>query len=301
MPDLLAERKGGVVLVTLNRPEALNALNSFMIRELGRVLDKAQTDDTIHGVVLTGAGERAFCAGGDIKIAREGGLAWKAGTGELASMLEFLDEEYALNRRLFHFIARVEPGKLLREGLAKGQGFGALRHHDVALGGPHKGQVAALFLASVGIKAGHAPARFLEVIAHHAHAGGGGRLIGQPNVAPLTISAAPVGAKLARIVPAAFGNEPEAVDGNLHPHDFAVLRAIPAFDGVNLAGQGIEPGALALVHEQLEFIIGAAFADGTFDEVNLLRRVLRGSVDWREVLGSFGQGVHRFLMSWWFG
>ena len=121
MPDLLAERKGGVVLVTLNRPDALNALNSFMIKELGRVLDKAQTDNTIHGIVMVGAGERAFCAGGDIKIAREGGLAWKAGEGKLDPMLEFFAEEYELNRRLFHF---KKPIVAVMDGITMGGGVG---------------------------------------------------------------------------------------------------------------------------------------------------------------------------------
>lgn len=121
MPDLLAERKGGCVLVTLNRPEALNALNSFMIRELSRVLDKAQDDDSIHGIVMTGAGDRAFCAGGDIKIAREGGLAWKAGEATLDPMLEFFAEEYALNRRLFRF---SKPIVAIMDGITMGGGVG---------------------------------------------------------------------------------------------------------------------------------------------------------------------------------
>ncbi len=121
MPDLLAERKGGCVLVTLNRPEALNALNSSMIREFARVLTKAQTDPTIHGIVLTGAGDRAFCAGGDIKLARDGGLAWKAGDAKLDPMLEFFDEEYALNRLLFHF---TKPIVAIMDGITMGGGVG---------------------------------------------------------------------------------------------------------------------------------------------------------------------------------
>ncbi len=56
----------GVLLVRLNRPEALNALNSTLLSELGGLLDKAGGDDAVRVVVLTGS-EKAFAAGADIK------------------------------------------------------------------------------------------------------------------------------------------------------------------------------------------------------------------------------------------
>ncbi|MDP2151351.1 MAG: enoyl-CoA hydratase [Parvibaculum sp.] len=56
----------GVLLVRLNRPEALNALNSTLLSELGGLLDKAGADDAVRVVVLTGS-EKAFAAGADIK------------------------------------------------------------------------------------------------------------------------------------------------------------------------------------------------------------------------------------------
>ena len=56
----------GVTLVRLNRPEALNALNSQLLGELGQVLDAAATDDSVRVIVLTGS-EKAFAAGADIK------------------------------------------------------------------------------------------------------------------------------------------------------------------------------------------------------------------------------------------
>jgi len=56
----------GVLLVRLNRPEALNALNSTLLSELGRLLDTAGADDAVRVVVLTGS-EKAFAAGADIK------------------------------------------------------------------------------------------------------------------------------------------------------------------------------------------------------------------------------------------
>jgi enoyl-CoA hydratase len=58
--------KDGVVLIRLNRPEALNALNSRLLEELSRALDAAEADDAVRCLVLTGS-ERAFAAGADIK------------------------------------------------------------------------------------------------------------------------------------------------------------------------------------------------------------------------------------------
>ncbi|HXM56278.1 MAG TPA: enoyl-CoA hydratase/isomerase family protein [Candidatus Dormibacteraeota bacterium] len=61
------ERRGGVALVTLNRPHVLNAMNTAMGVRMGEVMDEIAEDASVRVVVLTGAGERAFCAGGDLK------------------------------------------------------------------------------------------------------------------------------------------------------------------------------------------------------------------------------------------
>lgn len=71
MPDqpyetLLTERDDGVDTLTLNRPEALNALNSQMRRELLAALNAARKDESVRAVVITGAG-RGFCAGADLR------------------------------------------------------------------------------------------------------------------------------------------------------------------------------------------------------------------------------------------
>jgi enoyl-CoA hydratase len=63
---LLVETSEGVTLIRLNRPEALNALNSTLLAELGQALDAAEADDAVHCLVLTGS-DRAFAAGADIK------------------------------------------------------------------------------------------------------------------------------------------------------------------------------------------------------------------------------------------
>src|SRR5207245_7112406 len=64
--NILAERRGAVGIVTLNRPQALNALNAALIAELGMAFDDLEADPVIGAIVLTGS-DKAFAAGADIK------------------------------------------------------------------------------------------------------------------------------------------------------------------------------------------------------------------------------------------
>ena len=68
------ERDGPVAVVTMNRPEAMNALSSGLRAELAAAMVEVDSDDTIHAVVLTGAGTRAFTAGLDLKELGVAGL-----------------------------------------------------------------------------------------------------------------------------------------------------------------------------------------------------------------------------------
>lgn len=63
--ELLIERDGGVVILTMNRPQKRNALSLNMISQLAQVWDEIDADDTIRVAVLTGAGD-SYCAGGDL-------------------------------------------------------------------------------------------------------------------------------------------------------------------------------------------------------------------------------------------
>ena len=64
--NVLFEKKDGIAYVTLNRPKVLNALNHATWRDLQVAFEDARADEAIHGVILTGAGDKAFIAGADI-------------------------------------------------------------------------------------------------------------------------------------------------------------------------------------------------------------------------------------------
>lgn len=66
-PAALAERRGNVLVITLNRPEARNAINGAVSTAVGDALAQAQDDDDVRAVVITGAGDKSFCAGADLK------------------------------------------------------------------------------------------------------------------------------------------------------------------------------------------------------------------------------------------
>ncbi len=76
---LLFEIRDGIAFVTINRPEKLNALNDQVVAELGQAADRITSDDSIRGVILTGAGPKAFVAGADIAdLAKQGPFDGKA-------------------------------------------------------------------------------------------------------------------------------------------------------------------------------------------------------------------------------
>ena len=62
---ILTERHDDIAMITLNRPEKLNALSFGLVRELDEVLTDYESDDAVKAVILTGAGERAFSAGAE--------------------------------------------------------------------------------------------------------------------------------------------------------------------------------------------------------------------------------------------
>ena len=88
---LMVETDGAVRLLTLNRPEKLNALDDVLRRDLAQALAQANGDDSVRAVLLTGAGERAFCAGEDLGegtgLGGEATEAWKRSWAEYVAAL----------------------------------------------------------------------------------------------------------------------------------------------------------------------------------------------------------------------
>ena len=67
MTAALTERRGDVLVITINRPEARNAVNGAVSTAVGDALEQAQNDAAVRAVVITGAGDKSFCAGADLK------------------------------------------------------------------------------------------------------------------------------------------------------------------------------------------------------------------------------------------
>lgn len=103
---------GDIGLITLNRPEVLNALNHSMVNAMIVQLADWQSNNNIKAVVITANGERAFCAGGDLRHAH-------------TAMEAFFRDEYQLNQMIFHF---PKPYIALLNGITMGGGVGISIH-----------------------------------------------------------------------------------------------------------------------------------------------------------------------------
>src|SRR4051795_2742563 len=69
---LLTERRGPIAVLTLNRPDRMNTISGPMLHALSKALVKADADEDVRCIVITGAGPKAFCAGLDLQGASEG-------------------------------------------------------------------------------------------------------------------------------------------------------------------------------------------------------------------------------------
>lgn len=124
--EILFERRGAAGLVTLNRPKALNAVSHAMVKALRAQLEAWADDDAVTRVIVTGAGEKAFSAGGDIRALYDLGMA-----GRHQEALQFWTDEYPLNALIKNY---RKPYIALIDGIAMGGGIGVSVHgsHRVA-------------------------------------------------------------------------------------------------------------------------------------------------------------------------
>ncbi|UQX10472.1 enoyl-CoA hydratase/isomerase family protein [Candidatus Mycobacterium methanotrophicum] len=117
--EVLRRVHDGVGFVTLNRPQAINSLNQGMVNELRAVLAGWEQDERVRAVVLSGAGERGLCAGGDVVAiyhsARADGVAAR----------RFWRDEYLLNAQIGRF---GKPYVSLMDGIVMGGGVGVGAH-----------------------------------------------------------------------------------------------------------------------------------------------------------------------------
>jgi len=118
-PEVISEIRGPVGCITLNRPQALNALSLAMIRAITAALRAWKEDAAVVAVAIRGAGKSApfghFCAGGDIRFFHRAAL-----NGE-AELEDFFTEEYALNHLIHCF---PKPVVVLLDGIVMGGGMG---------------------------------------------------------------------------------------------------------------------------------------------------------------------------------
>jgi enoyl-CoA hydratase len=117
--EVLFQQNGASGVITLNRPDALNALTLNMVRLMLPQLQIWAADDSIENVVIEGAGDKGFCAGGDIRALHDWG---KAGAAEATL---FYREEYVLNRLIKTY---PKPYVALIDGITMGGGVGVSVH-----------------------------------------------------------------------------------------------------------------------------------------------------------------------------
>ena len=123
--EILLERQGGLGIITLNRPKALNTLSLAMYRVFDPQLLAWGRDERVQALLVRGAGERAFCAGGDVRAIYD--ARHQTGGGDYKA--DFFREEYCLIQRVHRF---PKPYVALCDGITMGGGCG------ISINGSHR-------------------------------------------------------------------------------------------------------------------------------------------------------------------
>ena len=117
--EVLSRVERSVGFVTLNRPKAINSLNQSMVDGLGAVLTSWEHDDAVSAVVLSGAGERGLCAGGDVVA------IYHSARADGVQARRFWHDEYLMNASIGRF---PKPYVSLMDGIVMGGGVGVGAH-----------------------------------------------------------------------------------------------------------------------------------------------------------------------------
>ncbi|MEU0110951.1 enoyl-CoA hydratase/isomerase family protein [Streptomyces sp. NPDC006251] len=120
---VLFHTTGRAARITLNRPRALNALTHTMVRRIDEALTTWEHDPAVETVVITGAGERGLCAGGDIRAIHD-----DARDGDGSASRAFWRDEYRLNARIARY---PKPYLAVMDGIVMGGGVGVSAHGSV--------------------------------------------------------------------------------------------------------------------------------------------------------------------------
>lgn len=117
---ILHSIKGSVGFITLNRPKALNALTTTMIQDLHTILKEWHISSLVSSIIIKGAGDKAFCAGGDVKAVIQLGQQ-----GHFQDALAFFTKEYRTN----YLISTLQkPYIAILDGITMGGGAGVSIH-----------------------------------------------------------------------------------------------------------------------------------------------------------------------------
>lgn len=122
--EVLTRIDSGVGRITLNRPKALHALNRGMCEAMTEALLAWREDPAVRSVLIDHAGERGFCAGGDIRMIAE------SGAGDASEARAFFDTEYKLNHLMFVY---PKPITAVVDGIVMGGGVGISEPADVRI------------------------------------------------------------------------------------------------------------------------------------------------------------------------
>lgn len=121
LQTVIYEKKGNVAWLTLNRPEVLNAINALMRQDLITALEEARDDKEVYVIAVTGAGEKAFCAGADISEFPR------------LTSLDQITERYGRLRPFTLFREIPKPTVAVVNGLALGGGCEVVLNCDLAI------------------------------------------------------------------------------------------------------------------------------------------------------------------------
>jgi enoyl-CoA hydratase len=123
-PSVLAIRRSGLLSLVLNRPRVINTINLEVVQLLRQALDGALTDEAVRLVLISGAGDRGFCAGGDLKELAQ------AVRGDLSRADAFFREEYALDLLVHRY---PKPVAVFADGVTMGGGLGLAAGADLTV------------------------------------------------------------------------------------------------------------------------------------------------------------------------